>query len=230
MAVEYKSRRRLDKSQIPPLTIGAVGTVGVVACYLLVPGFQPIELVPLLLVVGFAAVGYTQGIIRGIMTYVMLYVATGIAATLYRTIAPYVSTLWKFFAILFTSDLFSSELSSSFFENVDYDGLALSFGLLTVVIWGILEIIGRASFRDTGLPGLGILDDVGGVIVHLVIGILVASLLFNAMGYGGLRHAHNQALLRPVFNQVLRVHYVTQSFWFPRRPPSIYVYDLGLPR
>ena len=230
MTVQFdKPRKRSDRKAIPSLLIGALGTVGVVALYLLVPGFQFIELVLLLVVVGFGAAGYNRGIIRGAMTIALLYVATGVAATLYPIPAPYVAATGQFFALVFTGNALSGELDVAN-QNVGGGSLAISFVLLTVVIWGALEAIGRVAFRDTSLPRLGILDNLGGVVVHLVIGALVASLLFNAIGYGQLRPAHNKALLRRRFNQVLSVHYNAQSFWFPRTPPPIYVYDLDVPR
>jgi uncharacterized membrane protein required for colicin V production len=224
-----KPRKRSDKKSIPPLLIGALGTVGAVALYLLVPGLQFIELVLLLVVVGFGAVGYMRGIVRGAMTIVLLYVATGIAATLYPIPAPYVAATGQFFALIFTGHALSGELDVSN-QNVGGGSLALSFALLTVVIWVALEAIGRVASRDTSLPRLGILDNLGGVVVHLVIGTLVASLLFNAIGYGPSWRVHDKALLRRRFNQVLAIHYNAQSFWFPRTPPPIYVYDLDVPR
>jgi hypothetical protein len=212
------------------LLIGVLGTAGVVALYFLVPGVQIVDLALLLVVVAFGALGCAQGIVRGAMTAVMLYIATGMAATFYPVPAPYVGTIQRLFGLMFAGDTLRGDLGASIGENVTRDSLALSFGLLTVVTWVTLEAIVRTSFQDTHLPSLGILDNVGGFIVYLAIGALVASLLFNAIGYGRLRRVHNQALLRPRFNQVLTVHYTAQSFWFPERPPPIYVYDLDLPR
>jgi|GEM_PF-752516 len=229
MSVQFKPKKRAFEKLIPPLLIGALGTVGVVALYILVPGFQPIELVLLLVVVGFGAAGYRQGIVRGLMTAVIIYIATGVAATLYPVSAPYAAAIRRILAVTFTGGLFSGQQGASVNTTVDYDSLALSFILLTAIIWIALEAIMRASFRDTSLPSLGFLDNVGGVIVYLMLGFLVASLLFNALGYGQLRREHDHALLRPRFNQALYAHYTTQSFWFPKQPPHIYVYDLYLP-
>jgi len=200
------------------MILGTLGTVGVVALYFLSPGFQPIELV-LLITVGFVAAGYTQGIVRGITTIIALYIATGVGAILYRTAAPYTGIVKLLLTLPLTGNL-------SLEVYMDNGTLAFSFVLLTLIAWSVLEIAIRASFQDTSLPGLGILDNLGGVIVHLIVGLLVASLLFNALGYGRLRPMHDRAQLRPVFNQALRLHYLTQSFWFPRRPPAIYTYDL----
>lgn len=226
MSVPFQRERRSAQPPILPLLIGTLGTVGVIALYFLVPQLQLIELALLLVVVGFGAVGYMQRTVRGIMTAVFLYIATGVAAALYPIPAPYVGGIRRLFALIFAGDVASGELSKS----VDRGSLALSFILLTAVLWVALEAIGRASFRDTHLPRLGILDNLGGAIVHLVIGVLVVSLLFNAIGYGRLRRVHDEALLRPTFNQVLHIHYSTQSFWFQGMPPPLYTYDLDLPR
>ena len=204
-------RRRSAKDLVVPLIISVLGIAGIITLNFLIPDLQPIELVLLFVVVGFGAVGYMQDIVRGLMSAAMLYVAAGVAATFYQTTAPFVG--------------------APFGDEVNRNILALSFGVLTAIIWITLEILGRTSFRDTKLPVVGILDNLGGVFTYLIIGVIVASLLFNTIGYGQLgRQAHNKAFLRPRFNQVLHLYYTTQSFWFPRRPPPIYAYDLDLPR
>ena len=228
MTAQFQPRRRSTKTPIVPLTIGALGTAGVVALFFLVPGVQFFELALLLVVVGFGALSCAQGIVRGAMSAVMLYIATGAAATFYPVPAPYIGAMQRVLGLLLTGNAFSGDPGGSISENVNRNSLALSFGLLAVLIWAILEALGRTSFRDTRLPRLGILDNASGFIVYLALGVLVASLSFNTLGYGRLRAVHNEALLRPRFNQVLTLHYAAQSFWFPERPPPIYVYDLDL--
>jgi hypothetical protein len=228
VTAQFQPRRRTTKTPIIPLAIGALGTAGVVAFYFLVPGVQFIELALLLVVVGLGALCCKQGIVRAAMSAVMLYIATGSAATLYPLPAPYVGAMQRVLGLLLTGNAFSSDAGGSISQNVNRNSLALSFGLLTVLIWATLEALGRTSFRDTRLPRLGILDDASGFVVYVAVGVLVASLLFNTLGYGRWRRAHNEAVLRPRFNQVLTLHYAAQSFWFPERPPPIYVYDLDL--
>jgi hypothetical protein len=233
----HKPRKRLPKEAIPPLIISTLGTVGAAALYYLIPGFQFMELALMLVVVGLSAVGYAQGLLHGVMTAVMLYVATGVAATFYRAASPYVHTILQALALLQQAAMSmvnphqstTPGIARMLGEGISHDTLAVSFCLLTIITWGALEAINRASFKDTSLPRLGILDNLGGVLVHLAIGILVASLLFNAIGYGQQRRVHNNALLRPTLNKVLYLYYTAQSFWFPKRPPPIYVYDLDLP-
>lgn len=211
-------RRRRVTTLIPSLILGVLGILGIAALRALNPDLQVIDLAMLLVVVAVVAWSWAQGILRGLMAGVSLYIATGIAATFYRPISPYVGAFQQ---------AFRGHLGASTVE-VDNGTLALSFCLLASVIWGVLGIFDRLAFRDTSLPALGILDKLGGMLIYLVVGILVASLLFNAFGYGGGRSVHDAAQLRPQLNQVLYLHYLTQSFWFPRRPPPLYVYDLRI--
>ena len=219
--VQFRPRRRTDTKLIPTLLIGALGIAGIVALFLLVPGVQFIELVLLAIVVGIVAMGYRRGIIRGIISILFLYIATGMAATFYPIPAPYVAGIRQFLGRMSVGTVTQGEL--------DGDSLAISFILVMLVTWIALEAIGHSASPDTSLPRLGILDNLAGVGAHLVVGVLVASLLFNAIGYGHLRRAHHKAVFRSRFNQVLTLHYGTQSFWFGESPPPIYVYDLDVP-
>lgn len=233
MTLLRKIQRPSAKEVLPPMMIGALGSAVVIALSFLIPGFQFIELVVLLIAVAFSTAGYKQGIIRGIMTIAMIYFATAVAAALYRILAPYVAAciqvgvlLWEMTLATFRQTG-SPEFDVASIGQVNHDTLAISFGLLAIIIWVVMDIIGRRYFQDTGLPRLGIVDKLGGVVVYLVIGLLVASITFNTAGYGSLRRTHNKAVFRQPFNKVLYVHYqVAQSFWFPKSPPPIYVYDL----
>jgi hypothetical protein len=161
-------------------------------------------------------------IIRGFSTAIALYVATGVAASFYPILTPYARS--------FLNVGKGIGLSRPPIGNIDYSALALSFTFITVVLWVALEALFRAAYPDTHLAFLGPVDRVGGTLVYLLIGIVVATLLFNTIGYGVAgRPAHDKATLRPEFNQVMKRFYQGQSFWFPRRPPAIYVHDLDLP-
>jgi hypothetical protein len=197
------------KEFLPPLFIGTLGAIGVVVLFFTLPGLRPIELMLLLLVVLCVALGFKQRILRGVMTLVFLYFASGLAATLYKVSSPYIG--------------------APFGGEPTFSNKTLAFIVLMLLIWIALEALGRAMFGDTTLPMLGILDNLGGTLVYLVVGILIATLLFNAIGYGWVRAEHNRARLRPEFRQVFRIHYFTQSFWFSGKPPHIYSYDLEPP-
>lgn len=217
-AIKPKEQKRSFAKMIPPLIIGTLGVFGVAALYALGLGFRSIEFVPLLIIVCALAMGYTRGIVRGILTTVILYIATVAAALIYRAVAPYLHAI---------GELASFDINASVEAGASRGSEAFTFTLLAAIFWFLLELIGRATFQTPDLPQIGILDKLGGIMVHLAVGLLVASLLFNAAGYGRSRPKHDQAYLRKTFNQVLYVHYTTQKFFFGRNPPPLYTYDLN---
>ncbi|MEA3377134.1 MAG: CvpA family protein [Chloroflexota bacterium] len=214
------SKRRTEGRGITALVVETLGVVGIVAYTFLGPrDLRGLDIVMLFVVVSFAAYGTMRTIIRGLMSGVAVYLATGMAASFYPVLTPYSRS--------FLNVLGTIGLSAPPGGEVDYSALALSFAVLAVLLWGVLELLFRASFENTHVSFLGLMDRVGGAVVYLVIGILVATLAFNTIGYGMAgRPAHDRASLRPEFNRVLELYYQGQSFWFPGRPPAIYVYDL----
>ncbi|MCP4543712.1 MAG: CvpA family protein [Chloroflexi bacterium] len=217
-AIKPKEYKRSFARLIPPLLIGMLGVFGVAALYALNIGFRSSEFLPLLVIVSAISIGYLRGIVRGILSIITLYLSSAAAALLHRSVAPYIHA---------TGELFSFNINASIEAGASRGSQALTFVLLTVIFWLLLELVSRATFQTPDLPQIGILDKLGGVMIHLIIGVLAASLLFNAAGYGRSRPRHDQAYLRKSFNQVLYLHYMTQKFLFERNPPSLYTYDLN---
>ena len=222
-ALKYEGEESTAKKWMPTLIIGILGLGGSIGAFYFAPQlfgrrFQPIELLMMFIVAGFTAAGYIRRITRGITTLVAIYLATGIAALLYQIVTPFIGGVLEAFKL---------NLDATRAESVSPGSLAFSFSLLTTVIWIILEILIWATLKETKIAALGVLDNLGGVLVHLALGMLVATLLFNLVGYGRSRPTHDAALLRRTFNQVLYVHYTAQQFWF-KTPPPIYTYDLNV--
>jgi uncharacterized membrane protein required for colicin V production len=205
------------KRWIPVLLIGIVGIFAIVGLFATTPDLRLIEFTPLLLIVVFSAWGYLRGFVRGVLTIVIIYLSTAVAGLFYRAIAPFVGAVLEVMRL---------NLNASVEDAASLGDLAFTFSLLTAILWILLEIVRRATFQAPELSQLGILDNILGVLVHLVLGILIASLLFNVVGYGDSRPRHDRAHFRPTFNQVVYAHYLSQSFWFGRNPPPIYTYDL----
>lgn len=207
------------KKWMPVLIIGIIGLFGSMAIYYFTPTLWTLDLMMMLVIVFFITIGYHLRTIRGVMTLVIIYLATGFSAMLYRNVAPYVGALLRVFAL---------DLSASVEDGATRGDLALTFILLAFVFWLILEILSRIFSEDTKITSIGVLDNLGGIVVYFLVGVLVAALLFNAIGYGRSRNLHNVAGLRRPFNQVLYLFYNAQSFWFGRNPPPLYIYDLNV--
>jgi len=215
-------QKTADGKRITALVIEALGAIGIGVYFLLGPrDLGWLDVAMLFVIVTFVAFGTTRTIIGGLMTAVAVYLATGLAASFYPVLTPYARS--------FLNVLPSAVSSGPPAGTVDSPALALSFAVMTVVFWAVLELLFHASVENTHMRLLGPMDRVGGAVIYLAIGVLVAALLFNTLGYGTAGpSAHERASLRPEFNRVLELHYLAQSFWFSGRPPGIYAYDLDL--
>ncbi len=214
--------RRAEGRWITAIVIETLGVVGIASYYFLGPrDLAGIDVIMLFVVVSFAALGAMRTILGGILTGLAGYLATGLAASFYPVLTPYSRS---FLNILGTVGLVGAPPGP-----VDYSALALSFAALAGVLWIILELLFRASFEETHLALLGPMDRVGGAVIYLAVGVLVAALLFSTIGYGRAgRPVEDEASLRPELKRVIELHYRGQSFWFAGRPPAIYIYDLDL--
>jgi hypothetical protein len=206
---------------VVPLVLATLGTVAVIALFFVLPDFQAIEMLALLLGIGIAAIGYSRRIGRGLISLAVLYFSSAVAASLYHSAAPSVAR-----ALAGLANPFSTEPAQAI--SPTKGEYAFTFAIITISVCVLLELLARAAIPETEMPRLRLVDNIGGILVHLVVAFLAASLLFNTLGYGGLRSSHNRAQFREAFNQVLLVHYQTQAFWFGDDPPSIYTYDLDL--
>ena len=211
MSTHKKVEKRSAKDIIIPLLIGMLGVVAVVLVSVFGEGFQTLDVVLLMIVVAFAAVGYTQRVLRGLMTIPFLYIATGVAATLYLSTAPYIGAPFGDYG----------EVAPP--PRIE----AVSFVVLVLVIWIPLEAVARNFLKNTSLPGLLILDNLGGVLIYALIGVVIIALVYNAIGFGQeWRGAIRRIKLRSFLTSVMRTFYATQAFWFPPGRPRIYTAGL----
>ncbi len=223
MTLLEKAERKPTKSKgIIALIVITLSTVGVVIYYFYGSReLRGMDMAMLLVIAAFVGYGTMQYIIRGLLTAISIYLATAIGGTFYHVLTPYSRS--------FLNVLAKAGLARPPAARVDVSALALSFAIATVVLWIVLEVLFRASLPETHIALLGPVDRVGGTLIYMGIGIVVAALLFNGIGYGVAgRTAHNRASLRPAFNQVIKLTYQTQSFWFSGQPPAIYTYDQAL--
>jgi uncharacterized membrane protein required for colicin V production len=211
VSTHEKKEKRPARDIVIPLLIGMLGVVGVVVAAIFAGGFRFIDVVLLLVVVAFAALGYLQRILRGVMTFPFLYMATGVAATYYEAAAPYIGAPF-----------------GDFREVTPPPGIrAFSFMVLFLVIWIPLEAIARAFLKDTSLAKLRILDNFGGVLIYAVVGLVIIALIFNAIGYGQRWQGPlTKAKLRSLVRDIVGIIYTIQGFWFPPGDPQVYTAGL----
>lgn len=220
MTLLEKAERKPSRSKgIIALILATLGTIGIVV-YAFYGSRQlnGMDLAMLFVILAVTAYGTSETIIRGLLTAVAVYLATAVASSFYAVLTPYART--------FLNLLATASMARPPAEPVDTSALAFSFAFASLVIWIILESLFRVALPETHLSLLGAMDRVGGSLAYLAVGIAFATLLFHIIGYSVAgRRPHNQASLRPEFNQTMDIIHQGQSFWFAGRPPVIYIYD-----
>ncbi|TET53239.1 MAG: hypothetical protein E3J64_03910, partial [Anaerolineales bacterium] len=144
---QWDEPKESSRGVFVPLIIATLGTVGVIVLYFVLPGFQAIEMLALLLAIAVTAVGFSQRIVRGLLSLVSLYSSSAIAAYLYGAAAPSVAR-----TLASLANPFSTAPSQS--VTVTKSMYGLTFALLTIAIYALLEVISRAAIPDTALPKL----------------------------------------------------------------------------
>jgi uncharacterized membrane protein required for colicin V production len=171
-------------------------------------------LIVFILLVG-AAWGFVRGLVRMALSLVVLYIAAVLAMTFY-------DNLGRLISYMASSPIYISE--------------AIAFLFIMAVLVIAFNAILRRTYRDTELPGIRQIDQLGGMIIGFVIaclwigfGILVLafvlgtpvteedSLRLNLIGY------FQDSSLIPVFYNLLPVALATLRPWMPRGlPPDIF--------
>ena len=215
-----KAERKPNRSKgIIALIVAALGTIGIVI-YAIYGSRQlrSMDLAMLLVILAVTAYGVTETIIRGLLTAVSVYLATAVASSFYAALTPYART--------FLNLLAAAGIARPPAAPVDTSALAFSFAFASLLIWIILESLFRVALPETHLSLLGALDRVGGSLVYLAVGIAFATLLFHTIGYGVAgRRPHNQASLRPEFNQAMDIIQQSHFFFYDTATTEIYTYD-----
>jgi len=207
MKSESASSRGQRVSPFPPLILATLGMVLILTLGYAKPGLQLLDLIVLVVAVLFCALGYMRNLIRSMGSTVIIYLATGLAVRFYILAAPYIG--------------------SPLGEVVTRNALTLSYMVLAIAFLVLFESVTKALFSETTIPWLGFLDHWLAAGVYLVVGLLVASLLFTVLGYSSwFRAQHDASPLRPLYRQAFRVVYSSHILWFPPQTPSIYTYDL----
>lgn len=161
-----------------------------------------------------AAVGFVRGLVRMALSVAVLYVTTVLGVLLYRPMGNWIH------------EGFGVPLTGS---------LSLSFVLIVVLGFVIISAMLRRVYKETELPGIRRIDQLGGLIVGFFVGCLwvgLAVLVLNflltataaqASGVPGNAFVYfRQSALIPVFYDFLRIALVTLKPWMPKGiPPEL---------
>lgn len=187
-------------------------------------GFLPAWLNPFDVLIAFAlvagtALGFVRGLIRMALSLLVLYIAAVLAMTFYDE---------------------AGRLLRYMFGLPEAISQALAFLLILILTTTLVNFILRRTYRDTELPGLRQVDQLGGMVIGFFlsiiwIGFAILALAFVlAMPVTGESSLHlnllsyfNNSNLIPIFYALLPIMLATLKPWMPKGlPPDIFALRL----
>ena len=180
---------------------------------------NPFDVLIVFAVVGGAALGFIRGLMRMALSLLVLYIAAVLAMTFYERVGRYLTYM---------------------FGLPEAISQALAFLLILILTTSLLTFILRRTYRDTALPGLRQVDQLGGMVIGfflavLWIGFAILALAFvlasPAMGETSLHlslvNFFVTSNLIPVFYALLPIVLATLRPWMPKGlPPEIFTVRL----
>lgn len=160
---------------------------------------------------------------------VILFASDGMLRALFMLFGFYIVTLAAGLLVVMTNVLSRVAISAVLALGGSMPNMltvqSYIFLLLTAVFLVVFYAFMRILFPDMSMPKLGVMDNLLGALVGLVIALLFIALLYNTIGvlvgipghsamWRSMRVAHYYSILRPYLNRVL---YAYQRLLFPLR-------------
>lgn len=183
------------------------------------PGWlNPFDFLIILALVGGAALGFVRGLVRMALSLLVLYVAAVVAVVGYEFAGRWISYITTL-------------------PTIVSQGLGFLFLLALTAI--VLNFVLRKTYRDTELPGIRQIDQLGGMIIGFFLATIWIGFSILAIAYIlGAPTGEDSALrlnlvgffqssnLIPVFYQFLPIALATLKPWMPKGMPDILLFRL----
>ncbi|MGD8735338.1 MAG: CvpA family protein [Anaerolineae bacterium] len=180
---------------------------------------NPFDALIVLALVAGAAWGFIRGLIRVTLSLIVLYVASILAVAFYRAFGHFIDNIFGMPTAL---------------------NEAIAFVLILVTAVIIANLILNRTYKDTALPGVRQIDQLGGLVVGFLVAavwiglaIVVIAFLLGARLGGASAWQENMLLyfrssnLIPVFYDFLSVVFSLLRPWMPRGElPEILTFEL----
>jgi uncharacterized membrane protein required for colicin V production len=180
---------------------------------------NPYDFLIALVLVGGVALGFVRGLVRMALSLLVLYVAAALAMVLYPRVGTWISQM--------------SSLPLAVAQG-------LGFLLVLAVVAILLNFLLHRTYKDTELPGLRQIDQLGGMVIGFFLTViwiglclLVLALMLSAPVTGDdnfrismIGYFQSSALI-PIFYKFLPIALATLRPWMPKGvPPEIFTYRL----
>lgn len=180
---------------------------------------NPFDFLITLALVGGVALGFVRGLVRMALSLVVLYVAAALALILHPRLGKWIGQM--------------SRLPVAVAQ-------ALGFLVILAVVAILLNFLLHRTYRDTELPGLRQIDQLGGMVigffltvVWIGLSLLVLALMLSApltgddIARASMIGYFQESNLIPIFYKVLPVAQAILSPWMPKGvPPAIFTFRL----
>jgi uncharacterized membrane protein required for colicin V production len=180
---------------------------------------NPFDVLILLALLAGSAWGFVRGLIRMALSLVVLYVSAVLAMTVYERVGDY-------FTYMFGLPMNISE--------------GLAFLVILAVTSIVLNSVLRLTYRDTELPGIRQVDQLGGMVIGFFItciwiGFTILAFAFmlgasiaeeEGLGVNLIAYFQRSNLI-PIFYRFLPIALATLRPWMPKGlPPAIFEFRL----
>ncbi len=180
---------------------------------------NPFDVLIVLGLLGGAALGFIRGLVRMALSLLVLYLATVLAMTLYVIVGRWIS--------------YMSGLSVQVSQGV-------GFMLVLILTAILLNFILHRAYRDTELPGLRQIDQLGGMVIGFLVASIWIGLVIVALAFVlGVQTTAEDSIrpivvarfqgsnLIPIFYDFLPIAMATLRPWMPKGlPPDIFTFRL----
>jgi uncharacterized membrane protein required for colicin V production len=179
---------------------------------------NPFDVLIVFALLGGVALGFIQGLVRMVLSLLVLYIAAVLAVTFHVALGGYIRYLFG--------------LPTQISEG-------LGFFLILILTSVIINFVLRRTYKDTELPGVRQIDQLGGMIIGFFlvciwIGFAILVLAFflgtPVTGGEGFRESVVNYFLGsnliPIFYDFLSVALATLRPWMPKGLPDLFTFRL----
>ncbi|MGD8623532.1 MAG: CvpA family protein [Anaerolineae bacterium] len=183
---------------------------------------NPFDVLIALALLGGVALGFVRGLVRMALSLLVLYVAAVLALTMHRTGGRWINYIFNLPT------------------NVSQ---AMAFVLILVLTSVIINFILRRTYKDTELPGIRQIDQLGGLVIGFLVtciwigfAILVVAFVLrtpvsneSTLQTNLIAYFRSSALV-PIFYEILPIAIATLRPWVPKgiSPEILKLGGLGL--
>ena len=178
---------------------------------------NPFDVIIIFILLGGIALGFIRGLVRMVLNLLVLYIAMVLAMTFYVSVGTWVAFIAAGYLPKNTTE-------------------AIAFVLILALTSVILNFVLRRTYKDTELPGIRQIDQLGGMVVGFILictwiglGIVALGFVLSATNVTGsafrenMIHYFQTSNLIPIFYSLLPIVLATLKPWMPQGlPPEIF--------